>query len=340
MSSGVLSEFILSSNLDRLLMSTMFLIRTMSLAVCLSSALFVAALSENTQTRSEKELEIRALAMIAGTEREAKRMHRTIERYRVYLDRVEAKIAKGIDEEQAAEGALGRRVAMSNLAISFPPKERSAIWKIVHGTLDLDSFIESDGVADQDEHNPYVEELVVIGSIFDHMPMDPAEFSVEDIRTMRLERNLANKLYREGHYDEAYPLLLDLAKRGFKDSQSRLAYILFNGAETVEKSNLRALGWLGSAAYGDTEPKFRVLFKRYMAEVPEHVRKTVDTVIDGYQRSFAHDEHQNCSTDHNYAFGRVKRTFCRFKLEAIAEACEAGPGGGICWAHAVNTQSE
>lgn len=75
---------------------------------------------------------------------------------------------------------------------------------------------------------PYIEEMVVIGSIFDHTPMDSAEFSVAVIKQTRIERRHANQLYRDGHYDEAYPLLLDLAKRGFKDSQSRLAYILLS----------------------------------------------------------------------------------------------------------------
>lgn len=320
------------------------MLRSTLISVAVVSAMLiqiqlVSALSENDEILDNRDLEIRALTTLVGTEREAKRMHRTIDRYRVYLDRVEAKIAKGVDKERASNGALGRRLAMSNLAMSFAPKERTLIWKIVHGTLDLDAFIKSDLASDQSDHNPYMEELVVIGSIFDHMPMDPAEFSVNDIRTMRLERKVANKLYRDGEYDQAYPLLLDLAQRGFKDSQSRLAYILFNGTETVNKSNLRALGWLGTAAYGDSEPQFRVLFTRYMKEVPESVRTTVDAVVNGYQQSFAHDEHQNCSTDHNYAFGRVKRTYCRFKLEAIAEACEAGLGGGLCWAHAVNTRS-
>ena len=287
---------------------------------------------------SEKELEIRALTTLSGSERAAKRMHRTIERYRVYRARIEAKIANGVDEDRVSGGGMRRLLAMSNLSQSLPASDRDVLWKITHHTLDLDAYIDSGGEYSEHKYDdPYMEEMVVIGSIFDHMPMDPGEFSVADIKTMRKERGFANELYRTGEYDQAYPLLLDLAKRGFKDSQSRLAYILFTGTENVEKSNLRALGWLGAAAYGDTEPQFRVLFKRYMAEVPEFVHLTVDRVVEGYQNSFAHDEYQNCSTDHNYTDGsRIKKTYCRFKLEAIAEACEVGLGGGKCWAHAVN----
>lgn len=284
----------------------------------------------------EKVLELQALAMLTGGEQTAKKAHRTITRYRVYLDRVEAKLNRGVDEEKARRGSLYRQLHMSELAMSLPPQKRAVIWRLTHRTLDLEAYIASGGEPDRTTSDQRMDELVVLGSIFDQMPMDPAEFSVKDIRVMRSERKVANELYRSGRYDEAYPLLLNLAKRGFKDSQSRLAYVLFNGTENVEKSNLRALGWLGSAAYGDTEPNFRILFKRYMDEVPDDVRSTVDQIVNDYQQSFAFDDQQHCSTEHRYAYGIVKRTYCRFKLEAIAEACESGLGGGQCWAHAVN----
>ena len=283
----------------------------------------------HAEVPSDKELELVALTTFSGSERKAQRMHRTIERYRKW-------------RERSTTSGIRHLLAMSNLAKSLAPPDRDTVWQIVHRTLDLEAYIDSEGqlaktvTEPYGEDDPYIEEMVVVGNIFDHMPMDPAEFSVDDIRAMRAERLFANEWYSKGEYDKAYPILLDLAKRGFKDSQSRLAYILFNGTQTVKKSNMRALGWLGAAAYGDTEPQFRVLFRRYMDEVPESVHSTVSKVVTGYQQSFAHDDFQNCSTEHYYAHGRVKRTFCRFKLEAIAEACENGSFGTLCWAHAVN----
>ncbi len=170
--------------------------------------------------------------------------------------------------------------------------------------------------------NDPMEEVVVIGRMFDRFPMDPAEFSFFDTAGMRNIQNKAHSLYSEGRYDEAYPLLLDLAKRGFKGSQSRLAYILFTGTEKVEKSNLRALGWLGTAAYGESQPKFRVLFKKYMKEVPASVRPTVDAVLAGYRTQFDSSAHLNCTTNHPYASGIVKRTYCQFDIESKVEACQ------------------
>ncbi len=184
-----------------------------------------------------------------------------------------------------------------------------------------------------------IEEVVVVGSLFDQFPIKAEDFSYNDIMGMRGIRMMANDFYRDELYDQAYPLLLQLAKRGFKDSQSRLAYILFTGTDEVAKSNLRALGWLGAAAFGESEPQFRVLFKKFMNEVPESVRPTVDAVVAAYVEEFDASEHVDCTTNHRFhkGSGRVKRTLCKFELEQKVEACNAGRYGGVCWAHTVNT---
>lgn len=179
-----------------------------------------------------------------------------------------------------------------------------------------------------------MEEIRVLGRIFDLFPMEPAEFSVADISDMRDLRSSANRMYRNEEYDQAYPLLLQLAKRGFKDAQSRLAYILFTGTPNVSKSNLRALGWLSVAAHGDTQPIFRKLFNKYMRQVPEEALGFVKEVNDRYRDSYGHLEHIDCSTEHRYATGLVKKTYCQFRLEAIAAAC----GTTDCWVDKVNRQ--
>lgn len=183
-----------------------------------------------------------------------------------------------------------------------------------------------------------MEEIVVIGSLFDRFPIKPEAFSFDDIMGMRGIRSMANELYREELYDEAYPMLLQLARRGFKDSQSRLAYILFTGTDEVEKSNLRALGWLGAAAFGESEPQFRVLFKNFMAEVPESVRPTVDAVVAAYIDEFDASDHVDCTTNHRFhkGSGRVKRTLCKFELEQKVEACI----GLDCSARRVNARED
>ncbi len=183
-----------------------------------------------------------------------------------------------------------------------------------------------------------IEEVTAYGYSFGHISEDPAEFSVADITHMRDIRERANRLYRERRYDVAYPLLLDLAKRGFRDAQSRVAYILFNGLGDVPKSNMRALGWLGAASAPPTEPGYRVLFKKYMRQVPHEVLPRVEAVVNGYREQFGYSEYQVCSTDHKYSvhFGSsiVKRTYCRFRLESIADASWPYKS----WAHKVNEE--
>ena len=279
----------------------------------------------------QTEIEISVLKSFLEHERVAKRYHRAIVRYREMLAELEEKRAKRKDDRPISIGNVAPLFEMNKLMKRRTPHERRVIARIIQGDVDLDFLM-----AAPSEEELYMEEMVVIGNSFEKIPLDPAEFSVGQIQQMRGSRRHANELYGEGYYDEAYPLLLELAKRGFKDSQSRLAYILFNGTEHVRKSNLRALGWLASAAYGDSEPKFRVLFKRYMNEVPDSVRPTVDEVTTRYQEAFAFDEHQNCSTEHPFASGVVKRTYCRFDLETKADACL----GYRCWAHEVNVDSQ
>ena len=182
-----------------------------------------------------------------------------------------------------------------------------------------------------------MEEMVVLGTRFDGVPIHPDEFNVGDIYHMRILRKQANYHYSKGDYTKAYPLLLELSKRGFKDSQSRLAYILFHGTEGVPKSNYRALGWLGAAADGRTEPIFRVLLNRHLREVPFEQRERVASVIDSYREEFSFPEHMKCGTNHqfNHSRSRIKKVYCEFKLEQIANACQ-----GLCWAHKVNARKD
>lgn len=209
---------------------------------------------------------------------------------------------------------------MQEITQGRPLYEQRILFRMMNHIRQTRRF--DDPIYDPQKPTDHMEEVVVIGRMFDQFPMDPAEFSFLDTAGMRNIQAKAHRLYSEGRYDEAYPLLLDLAKRGFKESQSRLAYILFTGTETVEKSNLRALGWLGTAAYGETQPQFRVLFKKYMKEVPVGVRPTVDEVLAGYRAEFDSSAHLNCSTNHRFSSGVVKRTYCQFDIESKVEACQ------------------
>lgn len=293
-------------------------IRAISIAtVILAFVLPAAAYDANRQTDpqspllaiNESDLEIQALATIAKNERQARKWHRAIVRYRGAMTRIEAQQAEGQPEERIMI-PFRDIVGVTNLLKSQSPENKRFIRELIRRNIDLEAYLESGAIPEQ--YADYMDEVVVVGNIFDHIPIDPAEFSADDVRKMRGQRANANELYRDGYYDEAYPILLNLAKRGFKDSQSRLAYILFNGTDNVEKSNLRALGWLSAAAHGQTDPMFRVLFRRYMRQIPDDLRPTVDAVVDGYRNAYASSKYVDCTRNHFSHSGIVKRTICRF----------------------------
>ena len=227
-------------------------------------------------------------------------------------------IAKRMDSNSSMTAEQAHKI--QKIVHGRPMYEQRVLFRMMNHIRRIRRF--DDPIFGPSTSNDPMEEVVVIGRMFDQFPMDPAEFSFIDTAGMRNIQKKAHKLYGEGRYDEAYPLLLDLAKRGFKESQSRLAYILFTGTEKVEKSNLRALGWLGTAAYGETQPQFRVLFKKYMREVPVGVRPTVDAVLAGYRKEFDSSAHLNCTTNHRFSSGIVKRTYCQFDIESKVAACQ------------------
>lgn len=256
----------------------------------------------------------------------------------VYIENEERlfKIVKEFVDEQPFQNALTERDVkrFDRLLKNEKASDQKLMIRMLREMNGINDDSEPEYVMVDGVLRAIEDSVVALGRRFGDIEEDPSSFSIGDIQHMRGIREVANRRYRDGEYDEAFPILLGLAKRGFKDAQSRLAYILFTGTEKVEKSNLRALGWLGAAAHGRTEPGFRVLFNKYMREVPEHVRPTVDQVVSAYQAQYSHSEHLDCSIEHRYAKGVVKRTYCRFKLEAIADA----QNGMRSWVDKVNVE--
>ena len=176
-----------------------FLHRVLSVALMLAVSGLAAQPSDDLA--DEKELEIQVLTTISGSERGAKRMHRTIERYRAHQERALEKMAER-EDGRPYTAHMRARLAYSNMVKSYAPNEKRVISRLTSGLLDIAEYLDA-VEASETYVPPYMEELVVIGSIFDHMPMDPAEFSVEEIKQMRNERREANQLFRDGHYVEA-----------------------------------------------------------------------------------------------------------------------------------------
>ena len=126
-----------------------------------------------------------------------------------------------------------------------------------------------------------MEELIVEGE-----RIDPASMDFLEMEQIYRQKTSASRNFKIGKYEEAFPELLQLAKLGFKDAQARVGFLFLHGLGGQEKSNLKALGWLGVASQGTTRPQYRNIFNQMMSEVPEDQQSLVDFIVADYREKF------------------------------------------------------
>lgn len=96
----------------------------------------------------------------------------------------------------------------------------------------------------------------------------------------------AQALYSRNRIDEAMPLLLETAERGFKDSQAKVGHIYLQGLGEVEKDAERAVGWLGVASAGTTSPPIRNYFNDVWERLPEQYVPYFEEVVEEYRSKY------------------------------------------------------
>ena len=153
-----------------------------------------------------------------------------------------------------------------------------------------------------------MEEVIVEGE-----RIDPAGMDFLEMERIYSQKASASRNFKIGKYEEAFPELLQLAKMGFKDAQARVGYIFMHGLGGQQKSNLKALGWLGVASQGRTRPQYRNIFNQMMTEVPAHQQSLVAFVVADYREKFDSDKlgiecwHSNVN--------HVRQFTCRYEDE-------------------------
>ena len=141
----------------------------------------------------------------------------------------------------------------------------------------------------------------------------------EDMNILEMERvyrwkETASRSFKSGQYKKAFPQLSVLARMGFKDAQARLSYIYLHGLGGQQKSNMKALGWLGVAATGETRPAYRNMFKQMTAEIPSEHRAMVDTHVQSYRDKYgAETLGITCARSRT---GHISKFVCRYTAEA------------------------
>lgn len=126
-----------------------------------------------------------------------------------------------------------------------------------------------------------MEELIVEGE-----RIDPATMDFLEMEQIYRQKASASRNFKIGKYEEAFPELLQLAKLGFKDAQARVGFLFLHGLGGQEKSNLKALGWLGVASQGTTRPQYRNIFNQMMSEVPDDQESLVAFIVADYREKF------------------------------------------------------
>ena len=126
-----------------------------------------------------------------------------------------------------------------------------------------------------------MEEVIVEGE-----RIDPASMDFLELEQIYRQKASASRNFKIGKYEEAFPELLQLAKLGFKDAQARVGFLFLHGLGGQQRSNLKALGWLGVASQGTTRPQYRNIFNQMMSEVPESQQSLVAFVVADYREKF------------------------------------------------------
>ena len=127
--------------------------------------------------------------------------------------------------------------------------------------------------------------------------------TVELIEATYKARQDGGRLYRRGRYQEALPLLLVAAKKGFKWEQARVSFLYQQGYGTDQDVEA-AVAWLGVAARGETTPEIRGRFKELWGRIPEEHRPHFEAVIDDYEKRYGN---------------KANRTFCKNRMEMFEE---------------------
>lgn len=128
------------------------------------------------------------------------------------------------------------------------------------------------------------------------------------------------RLYNEGRFKEALPLLIVAAKRGFKWAQASAADIYLHGRGDVPADLEAGIGWLGVAAQPKTSGAIERFFGQSRALLPERFTpEKVDRIVADYRAQYGHLRHRvacrNQPVDSSWSL-RVKNVRCHFIDEA------------------------
>ena len=134
---------------------------------------------------------------------------------------------------------------------------------------------------------------------------------------MRIYRELARArdLYSRNEIDEAFPLLLKTARKGFKNAQARVGHIYLRGLGNVEQDPVEAIGWLGVASAGNTSPPIRNYFNDIWKRIPDKYVDSFEEVVEEYRGKYGENATGVVCELHRPLRTFVKQLTCYFEQD-------------------------
>ena len=174
-------------------------------------------------------------------------------------------------------------------------------------------FIRAPGIEPVD----LVKSVSRTSNLLESTPTDPTDFLIE-VGTLSEFHQRADQLFQEGRYREAFPLLVTSAKYGYRNSQSQLAFVLFQGLDGLPRDDIRAFAWLGtaSASIPSSDSFYGVMRNRLRDED----KQIVDEVVEVYRQRFGVVEPFDCDALQSES-DSLKKIYCQLQLETMIEIC-------------------
>ena len=115
--------------------------------------------------------------------------------------------------------------------------------------------------------------------------------------------------------DEAFPLLLNNARKGFKNAQARVGHIYLRGLGSVEQDPVEALGWLGVASSGTSSPPIRNYFHDIWQRIPDKYVDSFEEVVEEYRTKYGENATGVVCELHRPLRSFVKQLICYFEQD-------------------------
>ena len=120
------------------------------------------------------------------------------------------------------------------------------------------------------------------------------------------------QLYRKKKYSEAIEHLEVAAKGGQKRSQAQLSAIYLYGLGDLPRDTKKAVGWLGVAAHGETDPAYKKEYDKVYKAIAKAQQPMIDKLVDVYVANYgAEATHTSCKLTRR-AGTRMSRLVCSF----------------------------